>query len=119
MAKSSPVHFEVVGKGCREALTPLYTDLFGLEGLQSTRTLWVTRPGRERRIRHRRRHRPGTDGGGHVTFYVLTPDPQATLDKAVELGGRVVMPVTELPQVTIALFADPEGHVVGISKGDM
>jgi hypothetical protein len=25
--------------------------------------------------------------------------------------------VTELPQVTIAQFADPEGHVVGITKG--
>jgi hypothetical protein len=25
--------------------------------------------------------------------------------------------VTELPEVTIALFADPEGHVVGLAKG--
>jgi len=58
------------------------------------------------------------DGGpGHVTFYVSTDDPQATLDKAVELGGSVVMPVTQLPQVTIALFADPEGHVIGLASG--
>ena len=35
------------------------------------------------------------DGGnGHVTFYVAVADPQATLDKAVSLGGSVVMPVT-------------------------
>jgi hypothetical protein len=27
------------------------------------------------------------------------------------------MPVTELPQVTIALFADPEGHVIGLASG--
>ncbi len=33
-----------------------------------------------------------------------------------ELGGSVVMPVTDLPMVTIGLFADPEGHVVGIVK---
>jgi predicted enzyme related to lactoylglutathione lyase len=30
-------------------------------------------------------------------------------------GGRVIMPLTEVaPETTIALFADPEGHVVGI-----
>jgi len=39
------------------------------------------------------------------------------LDKAEQLGGKTIMPVTELPQVTIALFADPEGHVVGLAKG--
>ncbi|MGZ4398639.1 MAG: VOC family protein, partial [Gaiellaceae bacterium] len=54
---------------------------------------------------------------GHVTFYVSSEDPQGTLDKAERLGGKTVMPVTEHPQVTIALFADPEGHVVGIVKG--
>lgn len=56
------------------------------------------------------------DGQGHVTFYVGTDDPQATLEKAEQLGGRTILPVTELPQVTIALFADPEGHVVGLAK---
>jgi len=25
--------------------------------------------------------------------------------------------VTELPNITIALFADPEGHVVGLARG--
>lgn len=57
------------------------------------------------------------DGNGHVTFYVGADDPQAILDKVEQLGGKTVMPVTELPQVTIALFADPESHVVGLAKG--
>jgi predicted enzyme related to lactoylglutathione lyase len=57
------------------------------------------------------------DGNGHVTFYVDTDDLQATLDKAEQLGGKTILPVTELPQVTIALFADPEGHVIGLAKG--
>jgi uncharacterized protein len=57
------------------------------------------------------------DGNGHVTFYVGTDDPQATLDRAEQLGGKTILPVTELPEVTIALFADPEGHVVGLAKG--
>jgi uncharacterized protein len=57
------------------------------------------------------------DGNGHVTFYVGADDPQAVLDKANELGGKTILPVTELPMVTIALFADPEGHVIGLAKG--
>jgi predicted enzyme related to lactoylglutathione lyase len=56
------------------------------------------------------------DGGaGHVTFYVHADDPQAVLDKVAASGGRVIMPLTEVaPETTIALFADPEGHVIGI-----
>ncbi len=57
-----------------------------------------------------------TGGGGMVTFYVAADDMQGTLDRAVQLGGSVVMPVTEFPMVTIGLFADPEGHVIGIVK---
>jgi len=50
-----------------------------------------------------------------VTFYVHTDDPKATLAKIEKLGGRVLMPLTEVaPETTIALFADPEGHVVGL-----
>jgi hypothetical protein len=37
----------------------------------------------------------------------------STLKRIEQLGGRVLMPLTEVaPQATIALFADPEGHVV-------
>jgi uncharacterized protein len=56
------------------------------------------------------------DGGpGHVTFYVHSDDPQGVLDKATASGGRVLMPLTEVaPETTVALFADPEGHVIGI-----
>ena len=56
------------------------------------------------------------DGGpGHVTFYVHADDAPATLRRVEELGGRVLMPLTEVaPGTTIALFADPEGHVVGL-----
>jgi hypothetical protein len=50
-----------------------------------------------------------------VTFYVHTEDPQGTLRKVEAAGGRVLLPLTEVaPETTIALFADPEGHVIGI-----
>jgi predicted enzyme related to lactoylglutathione lyase len=54
-----------------------------------------------------------------VTFYVELDDPQAYLAKAEKLGGKTVVPPTEVPEfgLTFAFFADPEGHVVGLSKG--
>lgn len=56
------------------------------------------------------------DGGaGHVTFYVAVSDLQGALEKVTRLGGRTIMPPTEVsPTVRIALFADPEGHVIGL-----
>jgi predicted enzyme related to lactoylglutathione lyase len=60
------------------------------------------------------------DGGpGHVTFYVEVADPAAYLKRAEQFGGTVILPPTELPQfhLTFAMFADPEGHVIGLSKG--
>ena len=52
---------------------------------------------------------------GHVTFYVHVDDPAATLREVEAKGGRVLMPLTEVaPETQIALFADPEGHVVGL-----
>jgi predicted enzyme related to lactoylglutathione lyase len=52
---------------------------------------------------------------GHVTFYVHSDDPAGTLRRVEELGGKVIMPLTEVaPETTIALFADPEGHIVGL-----
>jgi predicted enzyme related to lactoylglutathione lyase len=61
-----------------------------------------------------------SDGGnGGVIFYVEVDDPAQFLEKAEELGGTSLVPPTEIPNfgLTFAFFADPEGHVVGLSKG--
>lgn len=53
----------------------------------------------------------------NVTFYVEVEDLQGQLARAESLGGRVVMPVTEIPNmVTMAMFADPEGNTIGMIK---
>jgi len=49
-----------------------------------------------------------------VTFYVETPDVTASLTAAERLGGSVVMPRTVMPDVTLGVFEDPEGHVIGL-----
>ena len=60
------------------------------------------------------------DGGpGQVTFYVEVDDPAAYLAKAEKLGGKTIMEPNEIADygLTFAFFADPEGHVIGLSKG--
>jgi uncharacterized protein len=61
---------------------------------------------------------PTQDGSaGHVTFYVRVPDIDATLEKATKAGGRVIMPkFNPSPDATLALVADPEGHIIGLSE---
>ena len=57
-------------------------------------------------------------GRSWVTFYVECDDPAATLAKAERLGGRRVMEPMESMNVVYALFADPEGNVIGLAKMD-
>jgi hypothetical protein len=58
------------------------------------------------------------EGRSWVTFYVECDDPAATLAKAERLGGRRVMEPMDAGNVTYALFADPEGNVIGLAKMD-
>ena len=105
------VHVEVVGKD-GASLQDFYKQLFGW-------SLETDNPGGYGMYRQGEltagigATQDGT--AGHVTFYVHADDPKAVLAKAEELGGRVIMPLTEVaPETTIALFTDPEGHVVGL-----
>jgi predicted enzyme related to lactoylglutathione lyase len=55
---------------------------------------------------------------GHVTFYVEVDDVATSLAKAESLGASAVMGPMEIPSGEIALFADPEGNVVGLMRMD-
>jgi len=106
------IHVEVRGKD-GEAIKRFYSQLFDW-------TLDTNNPGGYGMQREESGLTAGfgsaADGQpGGVTFYVHTDDPEGTLKRAEELGGRIIMPLTEVaPETKIALFADPEGHVVGI-----
>ena len=60
---------------------------------------------------------PSRDGRSMVTFYIEAEDLAGTLAKVEKLGGRTVVPPTKAGPVEIALFADPEGNVIGLAKG--
>jgi uncharacterized protein len=106
------IHVEVTGKD-GEKLQRFYKDIFGWD-------LDTNNPGGYGMYRQA----DGLTGGigatqdgsaGNVTFYVHSDDPQGVLDKVTAKGGSVIMPLTQVaPETTIALFADPEGHIVGI-----
>jgi predicted enzyme related to lactoylglutathione lyase len=105
------IHVEVVGKDGAK-LQKFYSDVFGW-------SLDTNNPGGYGMLRQDELTAgfgAASDGGaGHVTFYVNAEDPQGTLAKVEAAGGRVIMPLTEVaPETNIALFADPEGHVVGL-----
>lgn len=104
------IHVEVTGKDSAKLQT-FYKDVFGW-------TFDTTNPnyGMARWGDLSAGVGAAQDGGpGFVTFYVHSDDPKGVLAKAEASGGRVIMPLTEVaPETTIALFADPEGHVVGL-----
>lgn len=57
--------------------------------------------------------------GGHVTFYVAVPDVEQSLARAEQLGGsRAMGPEQVVEGVEIGMFFDPEGHLVGVVRGD-
>ena len=117
------VHFEVIGKD-GEKLRSYYSELFGWEfgdPVGPTNYAVVARDG------NTNADGVGIGGGvgtapegydGHVTFYVEVPDVAAALEKAESLGGTRMMGPDKVPEVgiEIALFTDPEGHVVGLVK---
>ena len=51
----------------------------------------------------------------YVTFYAEVDDVAAHLEKAERLGGRAMVPETEIPgEGRFAWLADPDGNVVGL-----
>ena len=116
--KNPVVWFEVVGNDGGK-LRKFYTDLFGwsIEGATGDLDYGLVQGGDG-----------GIGGGvgksqdggvGHVTFFVEVDDPKAYLARAEKLGGQTVVPPTEIPayNLTFAYFIDPQGHLIGLSKG--
>ena len=115
MAEARVIHFEIVGKDGK-ALQRYYSELFGW-------ALDTSNPGGYG-ITDPASTGPAVgigstpDGStGHVTGYVRVNDINETLAKVKDLGGSVVMPkFSPDGSAQLALVADPEGHVVGLTE---
>jgi predicted enzyme related to lactoylglutathione lyase len=113
------VHFELQGPD-PEGVAKFYGQLFG----------WHTEsvPGEEPYILVDTHAGKGINGGfgkaregqpPSSTIYVEAGDVKAALKKAESLGAKTVVPYTVIPNmVTFALFADPQGAVVGLVQSD-
>src|SRR5687768_5505599 len=108
------VHFEIGGKDV-SGLQRFYKDVFDWEihpvPTMNYSTIAPDGPGGiGGGIGH-------TDGPGHVTFYIQVDDLNAYLARIESLGGKVVMPPIEIPNVVgLAMFAHLEGHIIGLVK---
>jgi uncharacterized protein len=51
-----------------------------------------------------------------VTFFIAVDDIDDAVNRAKELGGRVIQEPQRVPGVAFALIADPQGHVVGLTQ---
>lgn len=111
------VHFEILGKS-GPALQRFYRELFDWKISSDNPVNYGLVEKAE-----------GGIGGGvaeaqegqpqHVTVYVAVPDTDEYLERVARLGGKTVMPTTVIPDmVTFALFADPDGNVVGLVKSE-
>jgi predicted enzyme related to lactoylglutathione lyase len=118
------VHFEILGKNPK-ALTAFYRDAFGWEipeqpvaGGAGVEDYYMVMPDGEMPPKS------GINGGfgglpegydGHVTFYVAVDDVGAALDQIERLGGKRMKGPDQVPNgPVIGIFADPQGHVIGL-----
>lgn len=113
------VHFEI---GCRDSdkAKKFYGALFGWEFMAMGPAQMVTNIGAK----------PDGSGGmgigghlnalGHepfkyVTVYAMVDDIEAVLQKVESLGGKRMIPKTEVPgQGWFAWFTDPDGNCLGL-----
>jgi predicted enzyme related to lactoylglutathione lyase len=116
MTQPAVAWFEVTGKN-GPGLQAFYTKLFDWELTDAGSGYGLVATGEGGISGGIGQAADGSDGG--AMFYVEVDDPAAYLQRVESLGGTVVVPPTELPDfgLTFAFFADPEGHVVGLSKG--
>jgi len=111
------VHFEIMGGKPRE-LETFYGELFGWKINSNNPTQYgiVETGGGQEGINGG--VGPAQDGNRRVSIYVQVEDLQATLDRAERLGGKTILPPSEVPGgPKLAMFADPAGNITGLLAG--
>jgi predicted enzyme related to lactoylglutathione lyase len=112
------MHFEVMAAKNVEAVRKFYADAFGWKvdadnpmnyGLVDTGAgigigggIGAPMPG----------------GPSYATFYVAVEDLTAALARIESLGGKTAVPPMDIPdgKVSIAMFHDPAGNLIGLVK---
>lgn len=113
------VHFEI---GCKDlnAAKSFYSKLFGWEYVPDMPDMGMVSnlgPFAEAKTEGIGGHIQalGHEPHKYVTIYVQVPNIEATLAQVGKLGGKTVVPKTEVPGMGhFAWFEDSQGNVVGL-----
>jgi uncharacterized protein len=114
---ASVVHFEIIG-GTGNQLEKFYSELFGWKINSNNPMKYgvVDTGGGPGGINGG--VGPATDGSKRVSIYAQVDDLQATLDRAEKLGGKTILPPSDVPGgPKLAMFADPAGNITGLLLG--
>jgi uncharacterized protein len=110
-----PVVFFEIGCRDRAKTSQYYADLFGWKMQENSPLSSAIDlagkggiPGQIVALGHEPQH--------YTTFYVEVEDVKEYLDKAVTLGGKVLVPPIKIPTGTFAWFSDLEGNMIGLLK---
>ena len=116
------VHFEIIGRDGK-ALGEFYSELFGWN-VDANNEYNYGVISREENLNPQGIGIGGgigsamNDGDGYVTVYVEVPDVEATLAKAESLGAKRLMGPEMMTgsagAMTLGMFADTEGHTIGV-----
>ncbi len=112
----SPVtHFEIVGADAK-ALQDFYREAFTWEVIPAGPSYAMVHPQAGTGINGGVGAAP-EGGGSRVTVYIEVDSLEASLVKIESLGGSTVLGPLDVPGgPSIALFSDPEGHIIGLTK---
>jgi len=108
------VHFEI---GCKNSpkTQEFYANLFGWKLEQYGPAAMITTGGEGGIQGHITSL--GHEPHNYVTVYVQVDDLKTYLDKAGKLGGKTLVPPTEVPGMGhFAWLADVEGNIIGLWK---
>jgi predicted enzyme related to lactoylglutathione lyase len=114
---ASVVHFEIIG-GTGNQLEKFYSELFGWKINSNNPMKYgvVDTGGGPGGINGG--VGPATDGSKRVSIYAQVSDLQATLDRVEKLGGKTILPPSDVPGgPKLAMFADPAGNITGLLLG--
>ena len=111
--KAPVVRFEIMG-GRGKQLEKFYGELFGWK-IDSNNPMKYGMVDTGNRKGVNGGLGPSQDGKNRVSVYVQVQDLAAALAKAEKLGGKTILPPSEVPGgPKLAMFSDPAGNVIGL-----
>jgi len=108
-------YFEILGLDGPK-LREFYTSAFGWKTEPTMAAYWHVRTSPDRPVEGGVGSHAGIEAG-HVTVYVEVEDLDESLARIESLGGRIEQRPIDVPGgARIALFLDPEGHLIGLQQ---